>query len=128
MNILIDTNRYRDFTEGDAHAVAQFRRAESIALPFIVLAELRAGFACGTKSLENESALLRFLQKPRVRVLYADESTTRHYANLFKQLRFQATPIPTNDIWIAALSIQHSLGLFTRDSHFSKLPQLLLIP
>jgi len=57
-------------------------------------------------------------------VLYADEQTTHHYAALYRQLRKQGTPIPTNDMWIAALVLQHSLVLFARERHFDVLPQL----
>ncbi len=60
----------------------------------------------------------------RVRLLFADEETVSHYAMLYKQLRQQATPIPTNDLWIAALTAQHALLLFSRDGHFDHLPQL----
>jgi len=56
--------------------------------------------------------------------LYADEQTTHHYASVFAQLRRQGTPIPTNDIWIAAIVLQHDLALLTSDAHFSSLPQL----
>jgi predicted nucleic acid-binding protein len=56
--------------------------------------------------------------------VYADEQTTQHYANVFAQLRRQGTPIPTNDIWIAATVLQHDLALLTSDAHFSNLPQL----
>jgi len=124
VRILIDTNRYRDFCDAWEEAISVLRRAEAIFIPFVVLGELRAGFACGSKARQNESVFVRFLNKPRVRVLYADEDTTHHYAYLFRQLREQATPIPTNDIWIAALAAQHDLFLFSRDKHFSHLPQI----
>ena len=68
--------------------------------------------------------LRRFLLKPGVGILYADDQTTQHYANVYRQLRKQGTPIPTNDMWIAALVLQHSLVLFARDAHFDALPQL----
>jgi len=125
--IAIDTNRYRDFCEGNDSAVQRFRRASRIFIPFTVLGELRAGFACGTLSRQNESALSRFLNSPRVSCLYADAQTTFHYAGTFRQLRSQGTPIPTNDIWVAALVQQHNLLLYSRDSHFDALPQLARI-
>jgi tRNA(fMet)-specific endonuclease VapC len=68
--------------------------------------------------------LHRFLAEPGVEVLYASESTTYHYAGLYRQLRNQGTPIPTNDLWIAALVIEHQLMLATRDRHFASVPQL----
>ena len=124
MRIAVDTNRYRDFCAGVPEVVDQFRTAEKIHLPFAVLGELRAGFLCGTVVRKNESVLIQFLNRPRVRILFADEETTHHYARLFLQLRSQGTPIPTNDIWIAALVIQHDLPLYSRDGHFDHLPQV----
>ena len=124
MYIAVDTNRYRDFCEGEAAAAQVFRYAERICMPFPVLAELRAGFACGTLARRNEGVLNRFLNRPRVSVLFPDEQTTFHYARTFRQLREQGTPIPTNDIWIAALVQQHNLLLYSRDQHFDALPQL----
>lgn len=125
MNLAIDTNRYRDFCMGVEDVVRRLRTADRICLPFPVLAELRAGFACGTKSMRNEGVLNAFLNRPRVRVLFADEQTTFHYVRVFRQLREQGTPIPTNDIWIAALVQQHNLVLDSRDVHFNNLPQLV---
>lgn len=124
MKILIDTNRYRDFCSGIDEVIDVFQRAQVIAMPFVTLAELRAGFACGTLTKKNERGLTLFLQAERVAVLYADADTTHHYANLFRQLRVQGTPIPTNDLWIAALTAQHNLQLCSRDKHFDHLPQL----
>lgn len=60
----------------------------------------------------------------RVDVIYPDEQTTHHYATLYRQLRTQGTPIPINDLWIAALVAQHDLILYTLDAHFDHLPQL----
>jgi tRNA(fMet)-specific endonuclease VapC len=124
MRVLVDSNRYRDFCEGIPEVVGFFRQASEINIPFIAVAELRAGFACGARSLANERVLTQFLQRPRVNLLLADGETTRHYASLFRQLRAQGTPIPTNDLWIAALAIQHDLILLSRDEHFRHLPQI----
>ena len=124
VKIVLDTNRYRDFCLGDRVVLDRLQLAEQVFLPFVALAELRAGFQCGTRARENERILLRFLSRPRTSVLYASEATTRHYAQLFYQLRQQGTPIPTNDIWIAALVVEHGLHLFSRDQHFDHLPHL----
>lgn len=124
MRIALDTNRYTDLCRGAAEVVALVEHAEGVALPFVVLAELRAGFAVGRRGVENERVLRRFLLKPGVGVLYPDDETTRQYAQLFCQLRRQGTPIPTNDLWIAALALQHDLVLCDRDRHFDHLPQL----
>jgi tRNA(fMet)-specific endonuclease VapC len=124
MRLALDTNAYSAAARGDSKAVALLRAADRLTLPFIVLAELRAGFAAGSSGRRNEAALARFLGSPRVDVLYPDEQTTHHYANVFAQLRRQGTPIPTNDLWIAALVVQHDLVLFTEDAHFAKVPQI----
>jgi tRNA(fMet)-specific endonuclease VapC len=124
MRIAIDTNRYVDFAKGLPEAVERFRRADEILVPFVVLGELRAGFAGGVRTGQNEANLVRFLDSRRVDVVFADEDTTHHYARLFHQLRRQGTPIPTNDLWIAALVIQYELHLFARDAHFDRLPQI----
>ena len=124
MKIAIDTSVYADFCRNDSVIVQPLREAERIFMPVMVLAELRAGFMAGTKALKNERHLLGFLASPRVEVLLADEQTTHHYARLFFQLRRQGTPIPTNDLWIAALVAQHDLFLCARDEHFDNLPQL----
>lgn len=124
MRLALDTNRYADLCRGNVSIVEVIEFAEEVWLPFIVLAELRAGFAVGTQGPHNEAVLRRFLLKPGVGVLYPDDQTTHHYAAVYRQLRKQGTPIPTNDMWIAALVLQHSLVLFARDAHFDVLPQL----
>jgi tRNA(fMet)-specific endonuclease VapC len=125
MRLALDTNRYTDLCRGDASVIETVELADEVWLPFIVMGELRAGFAVGSQGPRNEAVLHRFLLKPRVGVLYADEQTTRHYATVYRQLRKQGTPIPTNDMWIAALVLQHSLVLLARDAHFDPLPQLM---
>lgn len=127
MRIAVDTNRYRDFCAGLNEAVEQLARADKIFMPFVTLAELRAGFLCGASARKNESVLVRFLGRPRVAVLYPDDDTVHHYARILAQLRSQGTPIPTNDVWIAALVLQHDLLLYSRDRHFEHLPQVPLL-
>ena len=128
MRLAIDTSRYTDLARGIAGVVEAVESATSVHMPFVVLAELRAGFALGRAGAENERFLARFLMVPDVSVLYPDDQTTRQYAALFRQLRSQGTPIPTNDLWIAALVLQHGLTLCDRDSHFDALPQLMRVP
>ena len=83
MNIVIDTNRYRDFCDHEPIALDQVQIADHIFLSYISLAELRAGFLCGSRARENERILNRFLNSPRVSVLYLTEQTIRHYAQIF---------------------------------------------
>jgi tRNA(fMet)-specific endonuclease VapC len=124
VRLALDTNRYSDLCRGDASVAEAVELADEVWLPFIVLGELRAGFIVGNQGPRNEAVLRRFLMRPGVGVLYADEQTTHHYGSVFRQLRKQGAPIPTNDMWIAALVLQHSLVLCARDAHFDVLPQL----
>lgn len=125
MNVALDTNAYSDFMRGDAVRVHIVRTARRLFLPLFVLGELRAGFAAGDQGSTNAANLQRFLSSPRASVLLPDEDTTHHYARLYLQLRKQGTPIPTNDLWIAALILQHELILCTSDPHFLHLPQIV---
>ncbi|HVR95777.1 MAG TPA: type II toxin-antitoxin system VapC family toxin [Thermoanaerobaculia bacterium] len=124
MRLALDSNRYTDLCRAVEEVVTLTEHAEAVFLPFVVLGELRAGFSLGTRGAENERLLRQFLMKPGVAVLYADDQTSHHYAALFRQLRRQGTPIPTNDLWIAALVLQHDLVLCHRDRHFDHLPQI----
>jgi tRNA(fMet)-specific endonuclease VapC len=127
VKLALDTNRYTDLCRGDRSVIETVERADEVWLPFIVVGELRAGFAVGNQGTRNEAVLRRFLIKPGVGILYADEQTTHHYASVYRQLRKQGTPIPTNDLWIAALVLQHSLVLCARDAHFDTLAQIVRI-
>ena len=124
MKLALDTNCYTGLCRGEQSVIETLEQADEVWLPFIVLGELRAGFAVGSQGPRNEAVLSRFLLKPGVGILYADGQTTHHYAGIYRQLRKQGTPIPTNDMWIAALVLQHSLALCARDAHFDALPQL----
>lgn len=124
VRIALDTNRYTDLCRGDADVRAIAEEALEVFLPFVVVAELRAGFAVGRHGAANERTLHRFLTKAGVSVVYADDETAHRYAAVFRQLRAQGTPIPTNDMWIAALALQHDLTLCSQDRHFDHLPQL----
>ncbi|MCX6596381.1 MAG: type II toxin-antitoxin system VapC family toxin [Acidobacteria bacterium] len=125
MRILLDTNRLTDLLRGDPALVRLVEQADEVWLPYVVLAEIKAGFLGGTRLSEN-IALLAALLATGVTVLYADEQTVEAYARLFVQLKSAGTPIPDNDLWIGALALQHGLVLVTRDAHFKKIPQLQL--
>lgn len=124
MKLAIDTNRYSDYCRNDRHAVEVIRAAATIHVPLIVIAELRAGFAFGSRRAKNEALLTRFLNVERVHVVAPDEQTTHFYADVYIDLRARGKPIPSNDLWIAALVLQHDLVLFDRDSDFDHVPQL----
>ena len=124
MKVALDTNRYVDLCKAVAPTVELLASADAVFIPFVVIAELRAGFAVGRRSSENERILRRLLAKDSVRVLFPDDRTTQHYAAVYRQLWRQGTPIPTHDLWIAALVLQHDLVLHSRDRHFDHLPQI----
>ncbi|MGA9017681.1 MAG: type II toxin-antitoxin system VapC family toxin [Candidatus Cybelea sp.] len=127
MRIVLDTNRYGDLFVGLAQTVELIEHAETVFVPFVVLAELRAGFAFGRRQAENERVLRHFLSRDGIATLFADDQTTQQYATIYRQLRKQGTPIPTNDMWLAALALQHDLALHDRDKHFDHLPQLVRV-
>jgi tRNA(fMet)-specific endonuclease VapC len=127
VRVAVDTSRYVDLCKGVPGTVALLEQAEAVILPFVVLGELRAGFVHGRRPAENERTLRRFLLKDGVSVLFADDQTTHHYASVFRQLRKQGTPIPTNDMWLASLVLQHNLALHARDKHFDHLPQIVRV-
>lgn len=127
MRIALDSNRYTDLARGVPLAVEIVASADEVFMPLIVVAEQRAGFAVGSRRDENERNLTRFLNTQGVSVLLPDEQTTHVYADVYAGLRRQGTPIPTNDIWIAALAIQHDLILFARDADFDHVARLARI-
>ena len=124
MRIVIDSNRYTDLCRGEPKVVEIVEGAYQIYIPFIVVAEQRAGFVHGSQREKNEIVLVKFLNQDQVFILLPDEQTTFFYADLYGYLRKKGKPIPTNDLWIAALTIQHDLILFDRDSDFDHLPQV----
>jgi predicted nucleic acid-binding protein len=107
--------------------VRLLRTAHEIHLPLIVLAELLAGFAAGSRAQKNGEELARFMASPRVHLMKPDEKTARHYADVFVALRKLGIPIPTNDLWIAALARQHRLPLLSFDAHFGAVQGLTLV-
>ncbi len=124
MNLLLDTNCLTDAFRGESATVRIVEQAAEVWIPFVTLAEIKAGFLAGNRTAENERLLHEFLLLPGVALLYADRETTDVYARLFVQLRRAGTPIPTNDLWIASLAVQHQLLLLSRDEHFDILPQI----
>ena len=125
MRLALDTNRYVDLCKGVKETVEIVATSSAVFLPFVVLAEFRAGFAMGRRPAENERVLRRFLMKDGVGVLYPDDGTTHHCAAVFRQLKSQGTPIPAHDLWICAIVLQHDLLLHSRDKHFDHLPQIV---
>ena len=91
-----------------------------------VLGELRVGFLRGHMRQKNEAPLRQFLASSRVSALSVDEDTAERYAVILDALWSAGTPIPTNDIWIAASAMQYGLAVITTDAHFLKIPQIIV--
>jgi tRNA(fMet)-specific endonuclease VapC len=125
VRVALDTNRLTDLFQGDAALAEQLGLCDEVWIPLVVLAEIKAGFLGGTERHRNEILLRKLLSKTTVGVLLPDRETAEHYARLFVQLKRAGTPVPDNDLWIAALALQHDLLLITRDKHFKSIPQLL---
>ena len=125
VRVALDTNRLTDLFQGDAELADRLGQCDEVWIPLIVLAEIKAGFLGGTQQHRNEALLQSFLAKPTAGVLIPARETAEHYARLFLQLKRAGTPVPDNDLWIAALVLQHDLQLITRDRHFKNIPQLL---
>ncbi len=125
--ILIDTNIYSHAFRGDAETISVLRRAEMIGICTVSIGELLSGFKRGTREHKNRKELEEFLNIPRVRVYEIDRQTSEFYAEILEQLKKTGKPIPTNDIWIAGVALQHGLKLFTKDRHFNEISGLTLI-
>jgi tRNA(fMet)-specific endonuclease VapC len=125
MRVALDTNRLTDLFQGDSELADRLSECDEVWLPLMVLAEIQAGFYGGSQQHRNEILLRKFLIQPTVGILLPVRDTAEHFARLFVQLKRAGTPIPDNDLWIAALVLQHDLVLITRDRHFERVPQLL---
>jgi tRNA(fMet)-specific endonuclease VapC len=124
--LLLDTSAYSAFKRGHDDAVEAMRRSDRLALPSIVIGELLAGFELGSRRQQNLDELTGFLASSRVSILNVTQATGQRYAHIFAYLRREGTPIPTNDIWIAALAMEHGIELLTTDSHFHRVPHILV--
>ena len=126
MRVALDTNRLTDLFQGDRELADWLGTCDEVWIPLVVLGEIKAGFYGGTQHRRNENLLHQLLAKTTVAVLLPSRETAEHYARLFVQLKRAGTPVPDNDLWIAALALENDLRLITRDQHFERIPQLLL--
>ena len=119
LTVHLDTNAYSAFIRGQPEAVFIIEHSPELALSPIVVGELKAGFLLGRRSGSNLAALERVLNSPRTTIPPLDDRVTDSYAGIYKQLRRDGRPIPTNDLWIAACALGEESGLFTLDAHFA---------
>ena len=126
MRRCLDTNAYSRLMLGHPPLQACLEEADRVVMPVIVLGELHAGFLAGARSRENEARLQAFLESPGVRIQDVTWDIARRYALLVNHLRRAGTPIPTNDVWIAATALELGARLVSYDAHFRKTPGLIV--
>jgi tRNA(fMet)-specific endonuclease VapC len=124
--ILLDTSAYTALLTGDQAVFARLAEAETVLMSIIVLGELYAGFRAGSKERQNRDRLASFLAKPSIKILPATQDTAEVFGVVKDGLRQSGTPIPINDVWIAAQALEAGAQLVTYDAHFSKVKGLLL--
>ena len=120
--MILDTNGLSAVADGDAALEPMLRKAAQVAIPVIVLGEYRYGISQSRDRSRYEQWLSEYL--PTFRILDIDEQTAIDYATVRMELKKAGTPIPSNDVWIAALCRQHSLPLVSHDRHFDAVPGL----
>lgn len=118
MRVMIDTNAYSSFKRGNRDMIEALAKADEIIVPAIVLGELRAGFHGGNRENDYLLELEEFLASPRVSVHSLGEGTAIFYAEICTSLRAAGKPIPTNDLWIAAITLETGSILLSSDAHF----------
>ena len=116
---------YSAFKRNAQDAVEIIRHVPLIGINSIVLGELLGGFSVGSREATNRQELKLFLASQRVKLFPVDDITADYYAMIYRNLRQKGQPIPTNDMWIAATALQHSLTVFTYDGHFQAIDGLM---
>ena len=122
--LVLDTSAYARMRNADPHVMSMAAAAQVVIMPATVLGELEGGFGLGSRANENRMLLNEFLTEPFVAVLDTTPSVARRYGEVFAMLRMAGTPIPTNDIWIAAATLDCGGRLLTFDHHFEKVAGL----
>jgi tRNA(fMet)-specific endonuclease VapC len=124
--IVLDTSLYSQARRGSRLALNAIVQAEIVFVPVTVLGELEAGFRLGSRYRENRRALDEFVREPYVRVLEVTADIARLYGEVFAALRAAGTPVPVNDIWIAATTLGCGGHLVSFDEAFARIEGLPL--
>ncbi len=125
-SIILDTNAYAAFLAGNHAILDALSQAETVFMSVIVLGELQAGFRGGHKRAENERILEKFLTRPGVLPLLLSLETARIFGEIKAGLARAGTPVPINDVWLAAQTVETGSVLVTLDAHFRRVPGLRL--
>jgi tRNA(fMet)-specific endonuclease VapC len=118
MKRLLDTNAYVELLKGNAAVAGLVRSAERVAFSMVVVGELLFGFRNGSRYDRNLAALEDFLSQPWIELTQVTRTTADRFGRIAAALRKAGTPIPTNDIWIAAHALETGAELITFDRHF----------
>ena len=124
-NLAVDTNAVIAYRADIAGAAKIIDAADCVMLPLPVLGELLFGAAASGRPEENRNAVLAFAET--CTLLEPTMQTAEAYASTRAALKSQGTPIPENDIWIAALCLQWGLPLLTGDRHFQQVRNLSVV-
>lgn len=127
MKVLLDTNAYVALRRGNEAVAEAVRSAEKVVFSAIVAGELLHGFRNGTRAQENTRDLARFLEQPEVLFAAVGWDTADRFGRIATGLRKQGTPIPTNDVWIAAHAMEIGADLISFDRHFGHVQGLAWI-
>jgi len=125
MKILLDTSAYVEFKRNNPEAVELITNADSVLFSAVVMGELLFGFRNGTRFRQNVKELQLFLAHEAVEFVPIGELTADRFSRIALELKRHGTPIPTNDIWIAAQAMEHGAELITSDQHFQRVPGLV---
>jgi tRNA(fMet)-specific endonuclease VapC len=118
VKILLDTNAYAELKRGHEALANHVRRASRIVFSTVVLGELLHGFRVGSRYAKNLRELESFLDHQRVELLPVGRATADRFGRIASRLQARGTPIPANDIWIAAHVMESGAELVTFDRHF----------
>jgi len=127
VRILLDTNAYSDLKRGITSVAEVVRGAESILFSVVVVGELLYGFRSGSRYAKNLRELGEFLERPSIRLIEVSWVTAERYARIAASLRRKGTPLPVNDMWIAAHAMEAGADLVSRDRHFGEVDGLAWI-
>ena len=125
---VVDTNVLITFLERGSRVADVLGRFDKLLVPAAVDAEFRAGLDLATRTGRRRVQVLDdFLGESSVAFVSADRDVSIKYAMLYRVLKRQGTPIPVNDIWIAASALVLNVPLCTFDQHFRNVPLLEVV-
>ncbi len=125
MAVILDTNALSAFVDGDNKILKIIGRQPELALPVIVLGEYLYGIRQSRLRIRYEEWLQTNLDL--FDLLSVGQSTANFYAEVRRELKNSGKPIPSNDIWIAALAREHRFPIVTRDAHFQTVDGLRIL-